>query len=182
MHRPLCLCAPAPVYWPISHTQRSLTPASPSRPLALSFSVSRCPSAFTNLKLELDDGSPVNEPISKRARKGEAKSFDFTNSESQASGNTTSAKDELSRFAALPEQPANIDALGWWKLHGSLFPLLSQLARRYLAIPASSAASERLFSQLKLTATPARRNLLPDTLCMLLFVEAHQKEVFAAAQ
>ena len=58
--------------------------------------------------------------------------------------------------------------------HGTRFSTLAVLARRYLAMPASSAASERLFSRLKLTATAARDNFDPRTLCQLLFVDAHQ--------
>ncbi|PLW04347.1 hypothetical protein PCANC_28747, partial [Puccinia coronata f. sp. avenae] len=37
-------------------------------------------------------------------------------------------------------------ALGWWKLHAKDFPVLSVLARDYLACPASSASVERTFS------------------------------------
>lgn len=69
------------------------------------------------------------------------------------------------------------DPLDWWKLHAMQYPKLAMLARRYLAIPASSAASERLFSKLKLTATTARQGLKPDTLCMLLFVNKHQNKL-----
>jgi hypothetical protein len=39
---------------------------------------------------------------------------------------------------------ANI--LMWWKVHAVRFPYLSRLARRYLAMPATSASVERLFS------------------------------------
>ena len=34
--------------------------------------------------------------------------------------------------------------LMWWKEHAAQFPYLSQLARRYLAMPATSALVERL--------------------------------------
>ena len=129
-------------------------------------------SAYTALKIERDDNSPVKEPVAKRARKSEVPEFDFNSSQKTKS---TIATDEPTRFAALPDQDEDIDPLVWWSMHSSMFPILSILARRYLAIPASSASSERLFSQLKLTATPARRNMSPDTLCMLLFVEAHHK-------
>jgi hypothetical protein len=38
------------------------------------------------------------------------------------------------------------DPLEWWKLHEPKFPLLAELARIYLAVQATSAASERVFS------------------------------------
>jgi hypothetical protein len=129
-------------------------------------------SAYHAMKIEQNDDSPIREPLPKRVRRSEVQEFDFDNSQNK--DKSTRAKDELTRFAELPDQE-DADPLGWWKLHASAFPILSTLARRYLAIPASSASSERLFSQLKLTATPARRNMSPDTLCMLLFVEAHHR-------
>ena len=36
--------------------------------------------------------------------------------------------------------------LEWWKQHGHLLPTLARLARRYLAIPATSCPVERFFS------------------------------------
>ena len=40
----------------------------------------------------------------------------------------------------------NINVLEQWKKLGNQFPKLSQMAKDYLAIPASSVACERLFS------------------------------------
>ena len=85
---------------------------------------------------------------------------------------------ELDRYLAHPqEDDRSADQLVWWKLQEKKYPKIALLARRYLAIPASSAASERLFSRLKLTATAARQGLKPSTLCMLLFVEKHQNKL-----
>ncbi len=36
--------------------------------------------------------------------------------------------------------------LAWWKANQGLYPILARLAKIYLAIPASSAPSERVFS------------------------------------
>ena len=77
----------------------------------------------------------------------------------------------------MPNEEKDRDPLEFWRLNAGRFPVLAVLARRYLAIPASSASSERLFSRLKLIATAARQNLSSHTLCQLLFVEAHQHDV-----
>ena len=60
-----------------------------------------------------------------------------------------------------------IDPLAWWKMHDGQFPTF---ARKYLAISASSAPSERVFSQAKLIQKRQRWNLLPQRLeaCVML--------------
>ena len=40
----------------------------------------------------------------------------------------------------------NLDPLQWWKLNATRYPCVSVLARKYLAIPATSVPSERAFS------------------------------------
>ena len=65
---------------------------------------------------------------------------------------------------------SSIDPLAWWKMHDGQFPTIAKLARKYLAIPASSAPSERVFSQAKLIQQRQRWNLLPQCLeaCVML--------------
>ncbi len=64
----------------------------------------------------------------------------------------TNVKDELTRYREMPLLPVQDDAgndtdpFEWWRQHRSLFPQLASLARHYLAIPATSVPSERLFS------------------------------------
>ena len=41
------------------------------------------------------------------------------------------------------------NAMEWWSDHEVKFPHVALMAQKYLAIPASSAPSERVFSQLK---------------------------------
>jgi hypothetical protein len=86
-------------------------------------------------------------------------------------------KTELEKYLMLEEEERDTDPLEWWRLNRRRYPTLAVLARRYLAIPASSASSERLFSRLKLTATATRQGMSAETLCELLFVSYHQKEL-----
>ena len=65
---------------------------------------------------------------------------------------------------------ATTDPLKWWKKWGSKFPNLAQLARRYLAMPATSAPVERLFSVAGLVATAKRSRLAPSTVSLLVFL------------
>ena len=47
----------------------------------------------------------------------------------------------------MPEPPLTKPILEWWKENQLLLPILSKIAKDYLAIPATSAPSERLFSE-----------------------------------
>ena len=51
------------------------------------------------------------------------------------------------------------DVLSWWKKHSCMYPQLSRLASALLSIPASSATSERIFSETG-RILEARRQLL----------------------
>ena len=63
---------------------------------------------------------------------------------------------------------ANI--LMWCKLHAVRFPYLSRLARRYLAMPATSASVERLFSVAGQVVSAKRARLDPSTVTLLVFL------------
>ena len=62
------------------------------------------------------------------------------------------------------DSTTHLDPMEWWKMHNSQFPTIAILARKYLAIPASSAPSERVFSRAKLIQERQRWNLLPQRL------------------
>ena len=53
--------------------------------------------------------------------------------------------------------------LAYWELNSSNYPILAILARCYLAIPATSASSERYFSQGALNINKLRNKLNKDT-------------------
>lgn len=62
------------------------------------------------------------------------------------------------------------EVLNWGKPAQSIYPNLAKLARRYLAIPATAAASESAFRYAGLTVTDLRNRLAPETVADLLFV------------
>ena len=54
--------------------------------------------------------------------------------------------DEVERYLALPKEPKNVAPLSFWENHEKTFPILAKLCKKYLSLPASSGAVERLFS------------------------------------
>jgi len=64
-----------------------------------------------------------------------------------------------------------LDPFEWWRDHKALYPLLAMVARKWLAVPASSASSERVFSSAGLTLTKKRQRLLPGRIAKLVFLK-----------
>jgi hypothetical protein len=61
--------------------------------------------------------------------------------------------------------------LAWWKERRNKYPLLIKLVIRTLCIPATSAPSERLFSQAGLTIAKDRARLLPENAEEIIFLK-----------
>ena len=82
---------------------------------------------------------------------------------------------ELQRFALEKgldddndNESAGEDDLSWWRRHQFAYPTLARLANKYLAIPASSSASERVFLAAGNVVTKKRNKLGDDTVDALL--------------
>lgn len=98
--------------------------------------------------------------------------------------------DEMKRFSDMPSiafEERNDEGkivfanpLLWWKKYCKDFPLLSQLARRILCIPATSAPSERVFSLAGLVITQLRASLSADNAAGMIFLHDNWKiaEIF----
>ena len=97
---------------------------------------------------------------------------------------SNSQTDEILTYLRLPEPPLNKPILEWWKENQLSLPTLSKIAKDYLAIPATSAPSERLFSeagnlitlkQVGLSGDPEKANMIL-TYCLkeALLVEAER--------
>lgn len=69
---------------------------------------------------------------------------------------------ELDRYLALQEDEET-DPLLWWQAHTKEFPVISDMARDYLTIQATSVPSEQAFSIAGNTISKTRNRLLPET-------------------
>jgi hypothetical protein len=67
--------------------------------------------------------------------------------------------------------------LEWWKVNSSRLPSLSKLARSYLAIPASSSSSERMFSIAGNIINCRRTKLAPESVNKLVFIRDNIQKV-----
>lgn len=63
--------------------------------------------------------------------------------------------------------------LDWWKTHENRFPILARIAKSYLAIEATSASSERIFSKASRITTRDRNRLSPDMVGCLMYISSN---------
>ncbi|XP_072043493.1 E3 SUMO-protein ligase ZBED1-like [Amphiura filiformis] len=77
---------------------------------------------------------------------------------------------ELDMYTKFPNATAKEDPLDWWRVNCKNLPLLSQFAKKYLCIQASSSASERLFSKAGQVITPQRAQMKPEKADMCVFL------------
>lgn len=78
---------------------------------------------------------------------------------------------ELERYKRINSILMQQDPLDWWSKNATTFPVLSILAMRYLAIPATSAASERLWSRASNIITKSRSQIRSHVVADLMFLK-----------
>ena len=81
---------------------------------------------------------------------------------------------EIETFCNTTNITREEDSLKWWAERESLFPCLSWVAKKYLAIPASSVPSERIFSLAGNIVSKKRACLKPENVDMLIFLKKSQ--------
>jgi len=113
-------------------------------------------------------------PLSKRS-KVDPESYDlladFKTAAKPLSNADSDTRHELDKYLALPV--TDCDALQFWKENDRehKLPMMALIARKLLAIPATSTASERVFSVCGVTMNDRRARLNPKTLEMLTFLK-----------
>jgi hypothetical protein len=84
---------------------------------------------------------------------------------------------EMEDYLSIIKPPKGTNPIDWWKIHSGRLPMLSSMARHYLAIPASSASSERTFSQTGQIVNCHRTNLAPEQVDKLVFIRENLNRV-----
>ncbi|GET52281.1 zinc finger BED domain-containing protein 1-like [Rhizophagus irregularis DAOM 181602=DAOM 197198] len=86
--------------------------------------------------------------------------------------------DELDRYLNFPVD-SNTGSLIWWKTYEKNYPILSQIAKDYLTIQATSVPLERAFSISGLTISKTRNRLDPETaraiICMKNWISEKER-------
>lgn len=133
------------------------------------------------VKLELDKSSLVRpdgdgDDHLSTGPKAKLSRFDYGDSDDDeganeehiitANANNNNQKQEASRLVAMylsmPTVNEDADPIMWWKIHLNSLTPLATLARQYLACPATSVPSERLFSSAGNIIDKKRASLLPE--------------------
>jgi hypothetical protein len=88
---------------------------------------------------------------------------------------TSSMEDEITSYLLMPIARENKNPLDWWRAKREIFPILSLIAQKYLGIPATSVASERLFSDAGNHITSKRNSLDPGLLGKMIFLKRNMQ-------
>ena len=118
----------------------------------------------------------AQQPHVKRRKSSTAAFFqDSSDEEEEEVDKDEETKDELEAYLTLAQVKCATEkeALDWWRDHADEFPNLSVMARQYLGCPASSAAVERLFSQVGIAFSKKRKSTGPDTLANMMFARCN---------
>ena len=86
------------------------------------------------------------------------------------SDDTQIEEDEIERYLVMAQIKSQ-EPLKWWDVNKVQFPILAQLARKYLSIQATSGASERVFSDAGLIMSTKRTSMKEDLFEALIFLK-----------
>ena len=100
-----------------------------------------------------------------------------TYSEDQIDHRLSPIDKEIRRYESFSIAPKDVNILMWWKNHENVLPLLSQIARKVLTIPASSAKSERVFSCGGNFVTAKRNRLGSKKVEELILIKENKKQI-----
>jgi len=84
---------------------------------------------------------------------------------------------ELHKYKSMADKIShNQDPLLWWKYNEKKYPVVSQMAKKYLSVIATSVPCERLFSEAGQVISKRRNRLSPNRVNQLLFLNSYLQE------
>jgi hypothetical protein len=83
--------------------------------------------------------------------------------------------DDSVRMPLNEDDGSYTNPLDWWKMYAGTYPVLACLAKRYLAIPATSAPSERIFSRAGRIISMRRASLSADITERMLYIKENME-------
>ena len=91
-------------------------------------------------------------------------------------------ENEIARYVNNAEQgsaelTSDMDVLLWWRDHAKIYPLMANLAKKYLAVQATSCSSERTFSTGGRTVTNTRTRLATCNVHMIVYVKENMDKL-----
>jgi len=110
--------------------------------------------------------APVQSPCKKKTKTA----LDILLGEEVDDDSHDVCEDEVSQYFAEKVVPRDTNPLQWWQMNELRFKHLSKVARSILCVPATSTASERLFSTAGLTVTNLRSCLKPENVDAFVFL------------
>jgi hAT family C-terminal dimerisation region len=145
----------------------------PSSPTTVASTSSIAESLIAEISIS-ENQTPSRSLREHRARREQKTKEIFQRTE--RTENTLSATDdEITSYFLMPIARENKNPLDWWKAKREIFPILSIIAQKYLAIPATSVASERLFSDAGNHITAKRNSLDPGLLGKMIFLKRNMQ-------
>ena len=83
----------------------------------------------------------------------------------------------MDRYEEYTTPPKGASVLAWWKKHKDILPILSTMARAVLAVPASSAKSERVFLTGGNVVTKKRSRMLPPNVEQTIIIKENKSKI-----
>ncbi|MEW8546527.1 MAG: hAT transposon family protein [Candidatus Thiodiazotropha sp.] len=84
-------------------------------------------------------------------------------------------QEEIKRYLPSERISADTDPLKWWNVQAMFFPHLANVAKIFLATPATSVPSERVFSAAGYTVNKQRSSLASENVDRLIFLNKNYK-------
>lgn len=81
----------------------------------------------------------------------------------------------MESYKNMPSIPLSGSPLEWWKDNKNTFPVFASMAQAYLSIPATSVASERVFSTAGEIVTSKSSLLSPENVDHLIFLTKNMR-------